>query len=144
MRRTLGIAVFSGMVGVTLFGIFLTPVFFYVIEWFAETSLFSSERVQLLGQVIRFTLGAVTLGILWIPTVLVRGLRHRVPTSAAGTKLHGKVPDGRPAPHGPFRIPQNNEEGTTPYQHNAGNGHPKDRNGDPATSDGPSDRVLRK
>ncbi len=33
MRRTLGTAVFSGMLGVTLFGIFLTPVFFYVIEW---------------------------------------------------------------------------------------------------------------
>ncbi len=32
MRRTLGIAVFSGMLGVTLFGIFLTPVFFYVIQ----------------------------------------------------------------------------------------------------------------
>ena len=31
MRRTLGTAVFSGMLGVTLFGIFLTPVFFYVI-----------------------------------------------------------------------------------------------------------------
>jgi multidrug efflux pump subunit AcrB len=28
MRRTLGLAVFSGMLGVTLFGIFLTPVFF--------------------------------------------------------------------------------------------------------------------
>ncbi|MEN6449623.1 MAG: multidrug efflux RND transporter permease subunit [Thermoguttaceae bacterium] len=33
MRRTLGTAVFSGMLGVTLFGIFLTPVFFYVIDW---------------------------------------------------------------------------------------------------------------
>ena len=32
MRRTLGTAVFSGMLGVTLFGIFLTPVFFYVID----------------------------------------------------------------------------------------------------------------
>jgi multidrug efflux pump len=31
MRSTLGIAVFSGMLGVTLFGIFLTPVFYYVI-----------------------------------------------------------------------------------------------------------------
>jgi len=28
MRRTMGLAVFSGMLGVTLFGIFLTPVFF--------------------------------------------------------------------------------------------------------------------
>jgi multidrug efflux pump len=39
MRRTLGTAVFAGMLGVTLFGIFLTPVFYYVIqacgEWYA-------------------------------------------------------------------------------------------------------------
>jgi multidrug efflux pump len=35
MRRTLGIAVFSGMLGVTLFGILLTPVFYYVIMWIA-------------------------------------------------------------------------------------------------------------
>ncbi len=32
MRRTLGMAVFAGMLGVTLFGIFLTPVFFVVIR----------------------------------------------------------------------------------------------------------------
>jgi multidrug efflux pump len=32
MRRTLGTAVFAGMIGVTLFGLFLTPVFFYVIR----------------------------------------------------------------------------------------------------------------
>ena len=30
MRRTLGTAVFAGMLGVTIFGIFLTPVFFFV------------------------------------------------------------------------------------------------------------------
>jgi multidrug efflux pump len=35
MRRTLGTAVFAGMIGVTLFGIFLTPVFFYLIRRFA-------------------------------------------------------------------------------------------------------------
>ena len=34
MRRTLGTAVFFGMLGVTLFGIFLTPVFYFVIQWF--------------------------------------------------------------------------------------------------------------
>jgi multidrug efflux pump len=33
MRQTLGTAVFAGMIGVTLFGIFLTPVFFYVVRW---------------------------------------------------------------------------------------------------------------
>ncbi|HEX3721077.1 MAG TPA: multidrug efflux RND transporter permease subunit [Verrucomicrobiae bacterium] len=32
MRRALGTAVFSGMLGVTLFGIFLTPIFYYVIR----------------------------------------------------------------------------------------------------------------
>jgi multidrug efflux pump subunit AcrB len=32
MRKTLGVAVFSGMLGVTIFGIFLTPVFYYVIQ----------------------------------------------------------------------------------------------------------------
>jgi len=37
MRRTLGTAVFSGMLGVTIFGIFLTPVFYYVIQWFADS-----------------------------------------------------------------------------------------------------------
>jgi hydrophobe/amphiphile efflux-1 (HAE1) family protein len=36
MRRTLGTAVFSGMLGVTLFGIFLTPVFYNVIQWFID------------------------------------------------------------------------------------------------------------
>jgi multidrug efflux pump subunit AcrB len=36
MRYTLGTAVFAGMLGVTLFGIFLTPVFYYVITLLTE------------------------------------------------------------------------------------------------------------
>jgi hydrophobe/amphiphile efflux-1 (HAE1) family protein len=36
MRQALGIAVFAGMLGVTMFGVFLTPVFFYVLRWFSE------------------------------------------------------------------------------------------------------------
>lgn len=32
MRRSLGTAVFSGMVGVTFFGVFLTPIFYYTIQ----------------------------------------------------------------------------------------------------------------
>ncbi|MDB5392038.1 MAG: cation/multidrug efflux pump, partial [Planctomycetaceae bacterium] len=32
MRRALGLAVFSGMLGVTVFGLFLTPVFYYAIR----------------------------------------------------------------------------------------------------------------
>ena len=34
MRRSLGTAVLWGAVGVTLFGIVLTPVFYSVVRWF--------------------------------------------------------------------------------------------------------------
>jgi multidrug efflux pump len=36
MRHTLGVAVFSGMLGVTAFGIFFTPVFYSVVRRFSE------------------------------------------------------------------------------------------------------------
>jgi len=36
MRQALGLAVFSGMLGVTFFGIFLTPVFYVSIRWLVE------------------------------------------------------------------------------------------------------------
>lgn len=36
MRRVLGTAVFSGMLGVTIFGLFLTPVFYVVLRRFAS------------------------------------------------------------------------------------------------------------
>ncbi len=38
MRRSLGTAVFSGMIGVTAFGIALTPVFFYVMMRYGKSS----------------------------------------------------------------------------------------------------------
>ena len=51
MRRTLGTAVFSGMLGVTLFGIFLTPVFFNVIDWLGSTPVFRSREVRIAGRI---------------------------------------------------------------------------------------------
>jgi len=64
MRRSLGIAVFSGMLGVTLFGIFLTPVFFYVLQGISETTLFRSARLRaILSLVTSGALGA-TAGFL--------------------------------------------------------------------------------
>jgi len=44
MRRALGTAVFSGMLGVTLFGIFLTPVFFLVVDRISHWRAFSPDR----------------------------------------------------------------------------------------------------
>ncbi len=49
MRRTLGTAVFSGMLGVTLFGIVLTPVFFFTIDWLAESRMFASRLLRGVG-----------------------------------------------------------------------------------------------
>jgi multidrug efflux pump len=79
MRRSLGIAVFSGMLGVTLFGIFLTPVFFSVIQGVGETKLFASEQMRWYGScAMGCVLGAGTgylLGLLglvhsvWAPIV---------------------------------------------------------------------------
>ncbi len=49
MRRLLGTAVFAGMLGVTLFGIFLTPVFYYVIQWFKDRRM-PAEAVPLTAE----------------------------------------------------------------------------------------------
>jgi multidrug efflux pump len=49
MRWSLGTAVFSGMIGVTLFGIFLTPVFFFVIVRAGEFSFLQSKMVRHFG-----------------------------------------------------------------------------------------------
>src|SRR5205823_14766612 len=49
MRRSLGTAVFAGMLGVTLFGVFLTPVFFYVIQGLGETRLFAALTTRWVG-----------------------------------------------------------------------------------------------
>jgi multidrug efflux pump len=46
MRQTLGTAVFSGMLGVTLFGIFLTPVFFFVIDSRSQAKFFGTGLMQ--------------------------------------------------------------------------------------------------
>jgi multidrug efflux pump len=52
MRRSLGTAVFSGMLGVTIFGIFLTPVFFYVIQGLGETRLFTAATTRWVGSIV--------------------------------------------------------------------------------------------
>jgi multidrug efflux pump subunit AcrB len=36
LRQTLGTTVFSGMIGVTAFGLIFTPVFYVVTRWLAE------------------------------------------------------------------------------------------------------------
>ena len=79
MRRSLGVAVFSGMLGVTVFGIFLTPVFFYVIQGFGEVKLLaalafacalSAVTGGVLGAAIGYLLAKLQIGVLpWGPLV---------------------------------------------------------------------------
>ncbi|MDR3637053.1 MAG: efflux RND transporter permease subunit [Isosphaeraceae bacterium] len=96
MRHTLGITVFSGMLGVTVFGIFLTPVFFYVIDWLGETQLFASKRVRFAGKIALYvlTLGIVPLFYI-LPVTILRELRKR---PAAPGKKPAPEPE-LPEPH---------------------------------------------
>jgi multidrug efflux pump len=64
MRRSLGVAVFSGMLGVTLFGIFLTPVFFYVIQGLGESQLLTAERSRWIGSTVAGGSLGLTVGYL--------------------------------------------------------------------------------
>ena len=46
MRNALGIAVFSGMLGVTLFGVFFTPVFYNAVMWLVDRKKSPSPAAQ--------------------------------------------------------------------------------------------------
>ena len=43
MRQALGTAVFSGMLGVTLFGLLFTPVFYVLVRWVGTTRAFGAR-----------------------------------------------------------------------------------------------------
>jgi multidrug efflux pump len=122
MRRPLGTAVFSGMLGVTLFGIFLTPVFFYVIEGLAESSWFSSRRAHQIGRVLRILLGIVTLGLPWLLAELLRREHPRFGAEHAGRTRQATVgADGMTGPLGPpDRLDGNGAVGNNqPVDHSA-------------------------
>jgi multidrug efflux pump len=99
MRRTLGTAVFSGMLGVTLFGVFLTPVFFFVIDGLSESRLFTSPRVRKFATA---ALDVLRLGF------LRRGLRQpavkapirRVVSVPVGHEDNGHDGNGHPSQDG--------------------------------------------
>lgn len=71
MRRSLGVAVFCGMLGVTVFGIFLAPVFYFVIGWLAEQSERTGRWWHLMASLFfSAMLGAVFAFSLWKTTKL--------------------------------------------------------------------------
>ena len=118
MRWSLGTAVFCGMLGVTLFGIFLTPVFFYVIEGLGERALFRRAGFQWFGAVLLSgvvgglchylareagfhagpwaAVGGFVLGFL--VAVLVQGAHRRKQQNAASTNAPAVPNPPDPAP----------------------------------------------
>jgi hypothetical protein len=121
MRRTLGTTVFSGMLGVTLFGIVLTPVFFVVIDWLGSHRVFHSGPVRKVSDavlwVLLFVLGGWAAMLVRVVSSELR--RRKPPTPPAGPRTV-PVPvlaefDGNGSGHG-------NTEGNGNGNGN-GNGH---------------------
>ncbi|MFL5330107.1 MAG: efflux RND transporter permease subunit [Gemmataceae bacterium] len=66
MRRTLGTAVFSGMLGVTFFGLLLTPVFFSVVDRMSEAEILHSVWIRRISDtVLRL------FSMRWMPKILM-------------------------------------------------------------------------
>jgi multidrug efflux pump subunit AcrB len=87
MRRSLGMAVFSGMLGVTLFGIVLTPVFFYTIDTLSESHFFRRPAVRRVGEI----------ALLFLTLGLARLIGRAASTPAPAPKPSGET--------GEFELP---------------------------------------
>jgi multidrug efflux pump len=102
MRRSLGIAVFSGMLGVTMFGIFLTPVFFDLIQRGVDARFFAAALGRwsgaglvggLLGTTVGFLLPRLDVGSLpW--TAVIGGVAGAV-LAVVVPAVWGRVRPGR-------------------------------------------------
>ena len=99
MRRSLGTTVFSGMLGVTLFGIFLTPVFFYVILELGVSRLFQALAAtgrlgsSILGGVLGLAGGYLfaKLGLVALPWALGGGAGAGVLAVLAVLGIHREI-----------------------------------------------------
>jgi multidrug efflux pump subunit AcrB len=119
MRRNLGVAVFAGMVGVTVFGIFLTPVFYFVIARMGDALVLRSGRFQRANAWLLWGLhqmfNVLTLGLPWLFTRPLRPAVAVVPPSAE--------PHGNGAPLAPASDNGNGATTVVAVEHKApGNG----------------------
>jgi hypothetical protein len=68
------------MLGVTSFGIFLTPVFFNVIDWLGSARLFADPWVRRVSEGL---LIVMTFGLLWVVLRLEEGFAQRAARQSA-------------------------------------------------------------
>jgi multidrug efflux pump len=92
MRRSLGTAVFYGMIGVTLFGVVLTPVFFYIIEGISELRLFTDVTIHWIGSAFVGALLGLGFWFLLVEARIARGPWLLVACVCAGTLAGLGVP----------------------------------------------------
>jgi multidrug efflux pump len=85
MRRTLGIAVFGGMLGVTLFGIFLTPVFFFVIQGIGGLPAFRHPALRRFQRAVVLLVNVAMLGIPALLLAIFYEVRRRPPPAPPTT-----------------------------------------------------------
>ena len=101
MRRALGTAVFSGMLGVTFFGILLTPVFFFVIDRAAGLHLFSSGRLHQVGNIaldlirLRFVPKLLTASLTQKPQRTTHDLSREPQPTAVADSAHISESNGQ-------------------------------------------------
>jgi multidrug efflux pump subunit AcrB len=98
MRRSLGMAVFSGMLGVTFFGILLTPVFFYLIDTVSESRFFRSPIVRRIGSIALLILTFGAFG--WIGSIWMAA-RSKMSESAEDDQSQPPPPKPEPLPELP-------------------------------------------
>jgi multidrug efflux pump len=107
MRRSLGIAVFWGMLGVTVFGVFLTPVFFVLVQRGVDARLFAAAMTRwagsalvggLLGTTAGFLLARLGVGTLPWTAVIGGGIGAvalvAVPAAWRWVRPRGRAPGG--------------------------------------------------
>src|SRR6185295_8596168 len=94
MRRTLGTAVFAGMIGVTLFGIFLTPVFYSVVRWFSDRGPVKATLVQRTGPAPSERMAARQPPRRDVSPIPEDGMTHEPQQSQRETHDHTQHPDG--------------------------------------------------
>jgi multidrug efflux pump len=56
MRQALGVAVIGGMTGVTIFGIFLTPIFFALVDRLTSTRLLNNKYLVAINKAALYAL----------------------------------------------------------------------------------------
>ena len=105
MRWSLGVAVFSGMLGVTAFGIFLTPVFFDLIQKGVDSEMFANGLKRAAGHALIGGLLGATIGYLLAKLGIGTVLRTTGIATGIGILLavivpiiRGSIANGRPRP----------------------------------------------